>query len=150
MDQGTIILIIQGLIFLVLGRVIYAQEKIMKGYRDYLSIFDIDKIKKLHQWQEEIMVNKAIDVAKSVGGGMFKEQLDKYNDAMVDKLQPKFQELENIAWNLLASLPKGWQEEYIKDHMPINGEYFLKTLPEIRKQHGESFGIDPDELDRDA
>jgi len=149
MDQGTIIIIIQGLIFLVLGRVIYAQEKIMKGYRDYLSIFDIDKIKKLHKWQEQIMVNKARDVVRSEASDLFKKHLDKFQESQRKKLEPMMVELEKIAWNLIASLPKEWRELYIKDHMDVNRDYFLRELPNMEHANPEVFDTTVDQLSQD-
>ncbi|MEZ4761413.1 MAG: hypothetical protein R2810_16745 [Flavobacteriales bacterium] len=150
MDYGTIILIILQLIIGgILWTTIRTQKEILGHYKDIMAVIDVPRIKQLSEWKEEAMTERAISIGQKFvrdeAGTIMKKHPDEYSKGLSEFLEPKFVELEHVAWTTIVSLPPELQEEFIKDFLPHSTEYFLKHLPSVLQQAKERNDTNNDE-----
>lgn len=139
MDYGTIILIILQLIIGgILWTTIRTQKEILGHYKDIVSVVDIPRIRQISEWKEEAMTEHAISVGQKFvrdeAGPIMKKHLEEYGKGLSAFLEPKFVELEHVAWTTIVSLPAELREEFIKDFLPHSTDHFLKHLPDVLQQ----------------
>jgi hypothetical protein len=116
---------------IILYRQIQSQKQIIQNLKTYSEIIDVEKIKKLVEFQHQTTINAAKTFLKEEVIEMLKPKLKEAGNEMKDLLLAsmgdQFNELAEFAFEYIMSLPEKEQRAFIREYFVHNKDIFLKA-----------------------
>jgi len=116
---------------IILYRQIQSQKQIIQNLKTYSEIIDIEKIKKLVEFQHQTTMNAAKTFLKEEVKEMLtpklKEAGNEVKDLLIASIGDQFNELAEFVFDYIMSLPENKQRAFIREYFVHNKDMFLEA-----------------------
>lgn len=126
---------------IILYRQIKSQKEIIQNLKTYSEIIDIEKIKKMVEFQHQTTMSAAKtflkEEIKEYITPILTEAGNEVKDLLLASMGDKFNELAEFAFEYIMSLPEKEQRAFIREYFDHNKDMFLEAHETAVKEKEE-------------